>query len=119
MSLCKNGSKQLFLTRKRNKQRTIKFNITKNNRHKPILHKLIPLDDNSFETVSETSEFKSSSTLLNQITFPEFFNDKQVSTVDLQETLERYEKVCDSFNDNEEVELYLVRKESVLSNNIQ
>ena len=111
---------KIFLTKKRNTQRTKPFIITKINKHKQTLHKLPPpemmtTNDNSFETISESSDHSSLTISFHQIKFPDFFNDKP-HTLNVQETLKQYKKVCDSFNDNEEVELYLVRKESVLSN---
>lgn len=124
MNSCKNGSEHLFLSRKRRKQRSVLFTITKSSKRKMSLQRLPPAesattDDDSCETASELSEMPGmvvfQLSVLEQVTFPDFFNDKPHS-VDLQQTLERYDKVCKSFNDNEEVELYLVRKESVLSN---
>ena len=135
-----NGKEKFYLTKKRTNQPKTIFSITKSKketRPKAQFQKLktpeIAVMDDSFETATESSQLSPSSSLhyenhilpsssspvilFENISFPDFFNDKPVNT-DLR-TLEQYEKVCESFNDNEEVELYLIRKESVLSNNNQ
>jgi hypothetical protein len=135
-----NGKEKFYLTKKRTNQPKTIFSITKSKKEtRPTapFQKLktpeIAVTDDSFETATESSQLSPSSSLhyenhilpplpspvilFENISFPDFFNDKPINT-DLR-TLEQYEKVCESFNDNEEVELYLIRKESVLSSNNQ
>ena len=136
-----NGKEKFYLTKKRANQPKTIFSISKSKKETRSIasfQKLktpeIAVTDDSFETATESSQLSPSSSslhfenhllpsssspviLFENISFPDFFNDKPINT-DLR-TLEQYEKVCESFNDNEEVELYLIRKESVLSSNNQ
>ena len=63
----------------------------------------------------ETCSSPSNRTIsLNEIIIPSFFND--IPKVDIKEKLKKYEKVTKEFDDIEDREIYLVRRESLLTN---
>lgn len=74
-------------------------------------------DDSCHDNQSTMSTVSSPKTSidLSEITIPSFFND--ISFVpDIKDKLRQYDKVFSEFEDNEEREIYLVRKESLFSN---
>ena len=121
MSLTQNT---IVLSKKRRRSSSI-FTIIKNEEHKHKTTKpsfksstLITLESQSQSDLNETFchsilQTPSSHTSIYDITIPSFFNDKPHHN-HIKETLEQYEKVLNSFDD-EERELYLMRKESLLS----
>ena len=65
-------------------------------------------------TMSTVSSPKTSIDL-SEVAIPSFFND--ISFVpDIEDKLRQYDKVFSEFEDNEDREIYLVRKESLFSN---
>ena len=121
MSLTQNT---IVLSKKRRRSSSI-FTIIKNEEHKHKTTKpsfksstLITLESQSQSDLNETFcdsvlQTPSSHTSIYDIIIPSFFNDKPHHNY-IKETLEQYEKVLNSFDD-EERELYLMRKESLLS----
>jgi hypothetical protein len=120
MSLTQNT---IVLSKKRRRSSSI-FTIIKNEEHKHKTTKpsfkstLITLESQSQSDLNETFsdsilQTPSSHTSIYDITIPSFFNDKPHHN-HIKETLEQYEKVVHCFDD-EERELYLMRKESLLS----
>jgi hypothetical protein len=114
----------IVLFKKRRRSSSI-FTIIKNDEHKHKTTKpsfesktFITLESQSQSDLNETFsdsilQTPSSHTSIYDITIPSFFNDKPHHN-HIKETLEQYEKVLNSFDD-EERELYLMRKESLLS----
>lgn len=73
--------------------------------------------DDSHDNQSTMSTVSSPKTSidLSEMIIPSFFND--ISFVpDIKDKLRQYDKVFSEFEDNEDREIYLVRKESLFSN---
>ena len=111
----------IALSKKRRRSSSI-FAIIKNIQNKrkaakPSFKSTLTLESQSQSDLNETfcdSILRTPShTSIDQIIIPSFFNDKPNDN-HIKETLEQYEKVLNSFDD-EERELYLMRKESLLS----
>ena len=75
------------------------------------------LEDSCHDNQSTMSTVSSPKTSidLSEIAIPSFFND--ISFVpDIEKKLRQYDKVFSEFEDNEDREIFLVRKESLFSN---
>lgn len=79
--------------------------------------------DSSFSDDREESTYDKESTLsfssakpttIEEISIPTFFNDLPI-VPDMKTKLEKYEKIFSEFEDVEDREIYLVRKESLFS----
>ena len=118
MSLSQTNSFPLFISKKHKDPSSI-FKVTKKYKKRKTIEQPIKtvieietqLDLN--ETVCDSIPKTPLHTSIEQIIIPSFFNDKPKHT-NIKETLEQYEKVVNCFDD-EERELYLMRKESLLS----
>ena len=100
-----------FLSKKRSPSNRI-FSITKSKKLK-FLDKI----DDTEETGTETScspTSKSSTVSIDELVIPSFFNDLILDS-DTKEKLQKYEKITKDFDDLEDREIYLVRRESLFS----
>ena len=114
MSLSQNNSFQTFISKKRKNLSSI-FKVTKKQKKRKITEQSFDTETQSDlnETFCDSIPKTPSHTPIDQIIIPSFFNDKP-KHINIKETLEQYEKVVNCF-DEEERELYLMRKESLLS----
>ena len=108
--------KVIFISRKRNTH-TLIFSISKVKKLK--CDSSFFSDDRSESTYDKESTFSlsqspSKQTTLQEIVIPSFFNDLP-AVPDIKTKLEKYEKVFSEFEDVEDTEVYLVRKESLFS----
>lgn len=100
-----------FLSKKRSPSNRI-FSITKSKKLK-FLDKIDDTEETGTETCfSPTS--KSSTVSIDELVIPSFFNDLILDS-DTKEKLQKYEKITKDFDDLEDREIYLVRRESLFS----
>ena len=100
-----------FLSKKRSPSNRI-FSITKSKKLK-FLDKIDDTEETGTETCfSPTS--KSSTVSIGELVIPSFFNDLILDS-DTKEKLQKYEKITKDFDDLEDREIYLVRRESLFS----
>ena len=100
-----------FLSKKRFTSNRI-FSITKSKKLK-FLDKIDDTEETGTETCfSPTS--KSSTVSIDELVIPSFFNDLILDS-DTKEKLQKYEKITKDFDDLEDREIYLVRRESLFS----
>ena len=100
-----------FLSKKRSPSNRI-FSITKS-RKLQFLDKIDDTEETGTETCfSPTS--KSSTVSIDELVIPSFFNDLILDS-DTKEKLQKYEKITKDFDDLEDREIYLVRRESLFS----
>ena len=100
-----------FLSKKRSPSNRI-FSITKSKKLK-FLDKIDDTEETGTETCfSPTS--KSSTVSIDELEIPSFFNDLILDS-DTKEKLQKYEKITKDFDDLEDREIYLVRRESLFS----
>ena len=100
-----------FLSKKRSPSNRI-FSITKSKKLK-FLDKIDDTEETGTETCfSPTS--KSSTVSIDELVIPSFFNDLILDS-DTKEKLQKYEKITKDFADLEDREIYLVRRESLFS----
>lgn len=99
---------------------TVYFFLSKKRHHQKIfsIKKCIQKSINDQAEVSLSSETCSSTSnrtiSLNDVIIPSFFND--IPKINIKEKLKQYEKVTKDFDDIEDREIYLVRRESLLTN---
>ena len=100
-----------FLPKKRSLSKRI-FSITKSKKLE-FLDKIDDTEETGTETCfSPTS--KSSTVSIDELVIPSFFNDLILDS-DTKEKLQKYEKITKDFDDLEDREIYLVRRESLFS----
>ena len=100
-----------FLSKKRTPSNRI-FSITKLKKLK-FLDKIDDTEETGTESCfSPTS--KSSTVSIDELVIPSFFNDLILDS-DTKEKLQKYEKITKDFADLEDREIYLVRRESLFS----
>ena len=100
-----------FLSKKRSPSKRI-FSITKSKKLQ-FLDKIDDTEETGTETCfSPTS--KSSTVSIDELVIPSFFNDLILDS-DTKEKLQKYEKITKDFDDLEDREIYLVRRESLFS----
>ena len=100
-----------FLSKKRSPSNRI-FSITKSKKLK-FLDKIDDTEETGTESCfSPTS--KSSTVSIDELVIPSFFNDLILDS-DTKEKLQKYEKITKDFADLEDREIYLVRRESLFS----
>ena len=100
-----------FLSKKRSLSKRI-FSITKSKKLQ-LLDKIDDTEETGTETCfSPTS--KSSTVSIDELVIPSFFNDLILDS-DTKEKLQKYEKITKDFDDLEDREIYLVRRESLFS----
>ena len=100
-----------FLSKKRSPSNRI-FSITKSKKLK-FLDKIDDTEETGTETCfSPTS--KSSTVSIDELVIPSYFNDLILDS-DTKEKLQKYEKITKDFDDLEDREIYLVRRESLFS----
>ena len=100
-----------FLSKKRSPSNRI-FSITKSKKLQ-FLDKIDDTEETGTETCfSPTS--KSSTVSIDELVIPSFFNDLILDS-DTKEKLQKYEKITKDFADLEDREIYLVRRESLFS----
>lgn len=100
-----------FLSKKRTPSNRI-FAISKTKKL-PFLEKLDDTEETGTESCfSPTS--KCSTISIEELIIPSFFNDFIINT-NIKEKLQKYEKITKDFDDLEDREIYLVRKESLFS----
>ena len=100
-----------FLSKKRSPSNRI-FSITKLKKLK-FLDKIDDTEETGTESCfSPTS--KSSTVSIDELVIPSFFNDLILDS-DTKEKLQKYEKITKDFADLEDREIYLVRRESLFS----
>ena len=100
-----------FLSKKRSPSKRI-FSITKSKKLE-FLDKIDDTEETGTETCfSPTS--KSSTVSIDELVIPSFFNDLILYS-DTKEKLQKYEKITKDFDDLEDREIYLVRRESLFS----
>ena len=100
-----------FLSKKRSPSNRI-FSITKSKKLE-FLDKIDDTEETGTETCfSPTS--KSSTVSIDELVIPSFFNDLILDS-DTKEKLQKYEKITKDFDDLEDREIYLVRRESLFS----
>ncbi len=100
-----------FLSKKRSPSNRI-FSITKSKKLQ-FLDKIDDTEETGTETCfSPTS--KSSTVSIDELVIPSFFNDLILDS-DTKEKLQKYEKITKDFDDLEDREIYLVRRESLFS----
>lgn len=100
-----------FLSKKRSPSNRI-FSITKLKKLK-FLDKIDDTEETGTESCfSPTS--KNSTVSIDELVIPSFFNDLLLDS-DTKEKLQKYEKITKDFADLEDREIYLVRRESLFS----
>ena len=100
-----------FLSKQRSPSNRI-FSITKSKKLQ-FLDKIDDTEETGTETCfSPTS--KSSTVSIDELVIPSFFNDLILDS-DTKEKLQKYEKITKDFDDLEDREIYLVRRESLFS----
>ena len=100
-----------FLSKKRSPSNRI-FSITKSKKLQ-FLDKIDDTEETGTETCfSPTS--KSSTVSIDELVIPSFFNALILDS-DTKEKLQKYEKITKDFDDLEDREIYLVRRESLFS----
>ena len=100
-----------FLSKKRSPSNRI-FSIKKSKKLQ-FLDKIDDTEETGTETCfSPTS--KSSTVSIDELVIPSFFNDLILDS-DTKEKLQKYEKITKDFDDLEDREIYLVRRESLFS----
>ena len=100
-----------FLSKKRTPSNRI-FSITKLKKLK-FLDKIDDTEETGTESCfSPTS--KNSTVSIDELVIPSFFNDLLLDS-DTKEKLQKYEKITKDFADLEDREIYLVRRESLFS----
>ena len=100
-----------FLSKTRSPSNRI-FSITKSKKLQ-FLDKIDDTEETGTETCfSPTS--KSSTVSIDELVIPSFFNDLILDS-DTKEKLQKYEKITKDFDDLEDREIYLVRRESLFS----
>ena len=100
-----------FLSKKRTPSNRI-FSITKLKKLK-FLDKIDDTEETGTESCfSPTS--KNSTVSIDELVIPSFFNDLILDS-DTKEKLQKYEKITKDFADLEDREIYLVRRESLFS----
>lgn len=100
-----------FLSKKRTPSNRI-FSITKSKKLK-FLDKIDDTEETGTESCCSPTS-KSSTVSIDELVIPSFFNDLILDS-DTKEKLQKYEKITKDFADLEDREIYLVRRESLFS----